>query len=121
MKAALREAGIGLAIDDFGTGYSSLSQLRDVDARLVKIDRSFIARVTEDLESRNIVATIIELAHKLGRKVTAEGIETREQAEVLRRMGCEFGQGYLFGRPMRLAEMQVNDSGNAVSKQRRSV
>lgn len=119
--AALREAGIGLAIDDFGTGYSSLSQLRDVDARLVKIDRSFIARVAEDPESRNIVATIIELAHKLGRKVTAEGIETRKQAEVLRRMGCEFGQGYLFGRPMRLTEMQANDGGNAVSKQRRSV
>ncbi|MCH9800203.1 MAG: bifunctional diguanylate cyclase/phosphodiesterase [Actinomycetia bacterium] len=117
--ASLREAGLGIAIDDFGTGYSSLSQLRDVDARLVKIDRSFIARVTEDRESRNIVATIIELAHQLGRKVTAEGIETRQQAEVLRRMGCEYGQGYLFGRPMQLADMQKDQHSPAAQKQRR--
>jgi diguanylate cyclase (GGDEF)-like protein/PAS domain S-box-containing protein len=115
--ASLREAGIGIAIDDFGTGYSSLSQLRDVDARLVKIDRSFIARVAEDPESRNIVATIIELAHKLGRKVTAEGIETRQQAEVLRRMGCEFGQGYLFGRPMQLTQMSQAKDSRAVQEQ----
>jgi len=88
-----------------------------VDARLVKIDRSFIARVSEDPESRNIVATIIELAHKLGRKVTAEGIETRQQAEVLRRMGCEFGQGYLFGRPMQLTQMSQAKDSRAVQEQ----
>lgn len=118
--ASLREAGIGLAIDDFGTGYSSLAQLREIDAGIVKIDRSFVARVSEDSESRNIVATIIELAHQLGRKVTAEGIETRGQAEVLRRMGCEFGQGFLFGRPALLGDMQQgNDASAGKPRQRR--
>jgi EAL domain-containing protein (putative c-di-GMP-specific phosphodiesterase class I) len=96
---ALREAGLRLAIDDFGTGYSSLSQLRNLNADLLKIDRSFVAEMTADSESANIVAAIISLAHRLGISVVAEGVETREQAEALRRLGCDRGQGYLFGRP----------------------
>ncbi len=102
--AALREAGIQIAIDDFGSGYSSLSQLRELNPDKLKIDRSFIA----DLDAKNprtsIIASVIDLAHQLDIKVTAEGIETREQAEALRRMGCDLGQGFLFGRPERLPE-----------------
>ena len=97
--ASLRTAGVTFAIDDFGTGYSSLGQLRQLNADIVKIDRSFVMGVDEDLESANIVATIVSLAHRLDLVTVAEGIETREQAEALRRMGCDHGQGYLFGRP----------------------
>lgn len=96
---SLREAGVRLAIDDFGTGYSSLSQLRNLNVDILKIDRSFVSEMTTDPEAANIVATVVALAHRLGLAVIAEGIETREQAEALRRLGCERGQGYLFGRP----------------------
>lgn len=97
--SALREAGICFAVDDFGTGYSSLAQLRQLNADILKIDRSFVSGMEDDPEARNIVGTIISLAHRLNLVTVAEGIETREQAELLRRMGCVLGQGYLFGRP----------------------
>lgn len=100
--SSLRDAGVKFAIDDFGTGYSSLSQLRQLNADVIKIDRSFVSGLDEDPEAGNIVATIIGLAHKLKLVAVAEGIETREQAETLRRMGCDRGQGYLFGRPQLL-------------------
>ena len=102
--AALREAGIQIAIDDFGSGYSGLSQLRQLNPDVLKIDRSFIADLDAKNPQRSIVASIIDLAHELDIKVTAEGIETRDQAEALRKMGCDFGQGYLFGRPELLQE-----------------
>lgn len=101
--SSLRDAGVKFAIDDFGTGYSSLSQLRQLNADVIKIDRSFVSGLDEDPEAGNIVATIIGLAHKLKLVAVAEGIETREQAETLRRMGCDRGQGYLFGRPQLIA------------------
>lgn len=96
---SLRSAGVRFAIDDFGTGYSSLAQLRQLRADVIKIDRSFVMGVDDDPESANIVSTIISLGHRLDLIAVAEGIETREQAEALRRMGCDLGQGYLFGRP----------------------
>ena len=102
--AALREAGIQIAIDDFGSGYSGLSQLRQLNPDVLKIDHSFIADLDAKNPQRSIVASIIDLAHELDIKVTAEGIETRDQAEALRKMGCDFGQGYLFGRPELLQE-----------------
>lgn len=95
----LSELGVGLAIDDFGTGYSSLSYLHRFPTSSVKIDRSFVARMGPQDRQRGIVRTIIDLARDLSMGVVAEGIETEEQAAVLRDLQCEAGQGYLFARP----------------------
>ena len=95
----LRALGCQVAIDDFGNGRSSLSTLRDVKSDLVKIDSTFIKGLGRDDHDEAIVAAIIAVARKLGRKVVAEGIERPVQAEVLRSLGCDYGQGYLFGPP----------------------
>lgn len=95
----LQRAGVGISLDDFGTGYASLVHLRDLPADALKIDRSFVSCTPGDAESGKIVRAIVALAHSLGRQVIAEGVETEEQREYLRRLGCDFGQGYLFGRP----------------------
>lgn len=95
----LQHAGVGIALDDFGTGYASLVHLRDLPADVLKIDRSFVTGAPADVESGKIIRAIVALAHSLGRKVIAEGVETDQQREYLRRLGCDFGQGYLFGRP----------------------
>jgi EAL domain-containing protein (putative c-di-GMP-specific phosphodiesterase class I) len=96
----LRKLGVSLLMDDFGTGYSSLSYLHSFPFDVLKIDRSFVGRMTEGEQPRQIVRTIIELARVLGMDVVAEGIETRDQYRLLRQMGCRFGQGFLFARPM---------------------
>ena len=96
----LRTLGISLSMDDFGTGYSSLSYLHSFPFDVLKIDRSFVGRLTEGDQALQIVRTIIELARVLGMDVVAEGIETREQYRLLRQMGCRYGQGYLFAKPM---------------------
>lgn len=95
----LRDSGMSLALDDFGTGYSSLSYLTKFPFSKIKIDRSFVRNVTCDPQSEAIVSAIITLARRLGVTVTAEGIEREDQAELLRRCGADFLQGYLFGRP----------------------
>ena len=101
MAHRLREFGIRLMIDDFGTGYSSLSYLQRLPIDTLKIDRSFISKIQDNPESnRNIVEAIVALAHKLDMHVVAEGIETPEQHDILLDMKCEFGQGFLFSRPM---------------------
>jgi len=87
-------------MDDFGTGYSSLNHLHSFPFDVLKIDRSFVGRMTDGDQPLQIVRTIIELARVLGMDVVAEGIETREQYRLLRQLGCRFGQGYLFARPM---------------------
>jgi EAL domain-containing protein (putative c-di-GMP-specific phosphodiesterase class I) len=87
-------------MDDFGTGYSSLSYLHSFPFDVLKIDRSFVSRMTEGDQPLQIVRTIIELARVLGMEVVAEGIETHEQYRLLREMGCRSGQGFLFARPM---------------------
>ena len=97
---SLRRLGVSLLLDDFGTGYSSLNQLHSFPFDVLKIDRSFVGRMTEGEQPRQIVRTIIELARALGMDVVAEGIETCEQYHMLRQMGCRFGQGFLFARPM---------------------
>jgi len=97
---AIRAVGVELALDDFGTGYSSLSQLRSHPFSRLKIDRSFIIKMHTDQDSAEIVRTIVTLAHNLGMNVTAEGVETPEQAEQLQALLCEYGQGYYFGRPL---------------------
>jgi EAL domain-containing protein (putative c-di-GMP-specific phosphodiesterase class I) len=98
--SCLRRLGISLLMDDFGTGYSSLSYLHSFPFDVLKIDRSFVGRMIEGDQPLQIVRTIIELARVLGMDVVAEGIETREQYNLLLQLGCRFGQGYLFARPM---------------------
>ena len=97
--AELRAIGVGLSIDDFGTGYSSLSRLQQLPIDTLKIDRSFIMQMEEERESYEIVRTIVTLAHNLGLKVVAEGVETAAQVERLSLLNCDFVQGYYFSRP----------------------
>jgi EAL domain-containing protein (putative c-di-GMP-specific phosphodiesterase class I) len=97
---SLRRLGVSLLMDDFGTGYSSLSYLHSFPFDVLKIDRSFVCRMTEGDQPLQIVRTIIELARVLGMDVVAEGIETHKQYHLLRGMGCRYGQGYLFAHPM---------------------
>jgi len=97
---SLRRLGISLLMDDFGTGYSSLSYLHSFPFDVLKIDRSFVSRMTDGDQPLQIVRTIIELARVLGMDVVAEGIETHEQYRLLRQLGCRYGQGFLIARPM---------------------
>ena len=96
----LRGLGIRLSLDDFGQGYSSLAYLAQLDIQSLKIDRSFIQRLTDVRGADVIVRHVIELAHQLGMSVVAEGTETIEQVERLRRLGCDLAQGYYFARPI---------------------
>jgi diguanylate cyclase (GGDEF)-like protein len=96
---ALHDAGFRFAIDDFGTGYSSLAYLEQLDVEIIKIDRIFISRLGNGGKDPTLVRAIINMAHSLGVTVTAEGIERPNQLEVLRALGCDHGQGFLFGRP----------------------
>ncbi|WP_245441473.1 EAL domain-containing protein [Rhizobium vallis] len=96
---ALRETGVVIALDDFGTGYSSMSYLADLPLDKLKIDQSFVRRMNGNPNAFEIVRAIISLAHGLHLQVVAEGIENEPEAEALHRLGCEMGQGYLFGRP----------------------
>ena len=100
----LRALGVELSIDDFGTGYSSLSYLHRLPIDTLKIDRSFVSRMAENNENKEIVRTIIMLAKTLGMGVIAEGVETREQAELLRELECECVQGFLISRPIAAEE-----------------
>ncbi len=96
----LGKLGIRIAIDDFGTGFATLSQLRSLPADSMKIDRGFVGRMSVDRGCEVIVRSTIELAHSLGLTVVAEGVEDTKTLEALRRMGCDFAQGYLFGKPL---------------------
>ncbi|MBI3452456.1 MAG: EAL domain-containing protein, partial [Rhodospirillales bacterium] len=95
----LGKLGFHIAIDDFGTGYSSLGYLKRLPISAIKIDRSFIRDLTADPEDTTLVRTMIVLAHEMGLSVVAEGIETEAQFDVLRSLGCDAGQGYLFSKP----------------------
>ncbi len=98
--AGLHGLGVSLMMDDFGTGYSSLNHLHAFPFDVLKIDRSFVGRITDGEQPLQIVKTIIELARVLDMDVVAEGIETNEQFQLLRELGCRFGQGFLFSRPV---------------------
>ncbi|GIF89234.1 hypothetical protein Cch02nite_26780 [Catellatospora chokoriensis] len=102
--AELREAGVRVAIDDFGTGYSSLSYLRQMSLDVVKLDKSFVGEIAVSTQQRALVEGIVQLANTLGLEVIAEGIETQEQRDILADIGCPFGQGYLFSKPLPGAE-----------------
>jgi diguanylate cyclase (GGDEF)-like protein len=96
----LKALGVGLSIDDFGTGYSSLGYLHRFPVNTLKIDRSFVGRIGEQTENSEIVRTIISLAENMGMDVVAEGVETLNQLSHLRGLKCQYGQGYLFSRPV---------------------
>jgi diguanylate cyclase (GGDEF)-like protein/PAS domain S-box-containing protein len=96
----LKALGVRLAIDDFGTGYSSLARLGDFPIDIVKIDKSFVDRLSADADGETMVRAVIALSHSLGMQAVAEGVEDREQAAALQRLGCTLAQGYLFARPM---------------------
>lgn len=96
---ALSDLGVCIAMDDFGIGYSSLSYLRNYPFDVLKIDRSFIIDITEDRADRELVNAAVAMAHSLKLKVVAEGVETEVQLAYLKQLGCDYGQGYLFGKP----------------------
>lgn len=96
----LRQAGLSLCMDDFGTGYSNLSYLQELQFDFLKIDRSFVKAMLERWEAKTILRTMMALAVQLDIEVVAEGVETAEQADALAAIGCDYLQGYLFGRPM---------------------
>jgi PAS domain S-box-containing protein len=100
MLAQLKALGVGLDIDDFGTGYSSLSRLQRLPVDTLKIDRAFVSRVDSDQDTYEIVRIIVMLAHNLGLTVVAEGVETQAQLDLIRKVGCERAQGYLFSKPV---------------------
>ena len=100
MLAALREQGIGLALDDFGTGYGSLSRLRRLPFTALKLDRSFVGNLPEDREDAAILRAIRDLATAMDLRLVAEGVEQEAQRRFLAGLGCEEGQGWLFGRPV---------------------
>jgi diguanylate cyclase (GGDEF)-like protein/PAS domain S-box-containing protein len=113
----LKAIGIRFAMDDFGTGYSSLSYIRNFPFDKIKIDQSFVRGLSDDPESRAIVRAVTNLCRDLGMMTTAEGVETEEQASILRELGCDTAQGYHFGRPMPAAATlalfadRVSDAG----------
>jgi len=100
----LTRAGVQLAIDDFGTGYSSLAYLQSLPANVVKIDQSFMRDIVHDERKRSLVTTMIKLSHDLGHRVVAEGVETGEEAQILRAAHCDEAQGYFYARPMEPAD-----------------
>ena len=103
---AFRDAGVQVSLDDFGTGYSSLSYLKKFDIDYIKIDQSFTRNLSPDASDLALCEAIIVMAHKLGIKVIAEGIETQEQCDLLVAAGCDYGQGYLFSKPVPAEEFE---------------
>ncbi|MGR9106401.1 MAG: EAL domain-containing protein [Gammaproteobacteria bacterium] len=101
-----RDAGVQVAIDDFGTGYSSLSYLKKFSIDYLKIDRSFTRSLAADSEDLALCEAVVVMAHKLGLKVIAEGVETPEQHDLLCRIGCDYAQGYLFAKPLKATDFE---------------
>ncbi len=114
--AQLARAGASLAIDDFGTGHSSLAYLRTLPARQLKIDRSFVADLGQSGDAMAVVDAVIRLAHALGLRVVAEGVETERQRDILQTLGCDEYQGYLFARPMDADRLSLWAAGEASTR-----
>lgn len=115
MLDSLKDLGVHVAMDDFGTGYSSLSYISEFEFDKIKIDRSFVSSIQTDERARAIITSVIGLGRALDIMITAEGIETSDQLLLIQAAGCHFGQGYLFGRPMPLAEI-LDDEETAESQ-----
>ena len=103
---AFKDAGVQVALDDFGTGYSSLAYISEYDIDFLKIDQHFVRKLLHTAESYDLCKAIIDMAHNLGIKVIAEGIETEEQHSMLKEMGCDYGQGYLYSKPLTIADFE---------------
>ncbi len=103
----LKALGVRIALDDFGTGYSPLTHLRSFPVDILKVDRSFVRNVVHSEEDRAIVKGVIEIAHRLGLRTVAEGIEEPRQLEIMRDLGCDSGQGYLWTKPVPLEALTV--------------
>ncbi len=102
----LSQSGLLLAMNDFGTGYSSLSYLRKYPFNIVKIDRSFINEMDSNHNDRELINSIISMAHSLNLKVVAEAVETESQLNYLRQIGCDYAQGYYFSKPLSASKME---------------
>ncbi|MBU7579322.1 MAG: EAL domain-containing protein [Porphyrobacter sp.] len=119
--AMLDDCGFTICLDDFGTGFSSLTHLRAFPIHKVKIDRDFIASAGEDHQARLIIQAIVQMGHSLGLRVVVEGVETEEQENFLRAIGCRHVQGYRYGRPMLLADLKARfDKGTSDEVRRRA-
>ncbi|WP_286221197.1 EAL domain-containing protein [Marinobacter apostichopi] len=105
LASSLSQTGSTLAIDDFGTGYSSLAYLKDLNASILKIDKSFVTNIDDSRDNQTIVRSTIKMAHELGMQVVAEGIETAADEHFLRSLGCDFGQGYHYAKPLPVDEL----------------
>jgi diguanylate cyclase (GGDEF)-like protein/PAS domain S-box-containing protein len=112
----MRDSGIQVSLDDFGTGYSSLSYLQRYDIDFIKIDQAFVRHLIPASTDLALCQAIIVMAHALGIKVVAEGVETQQQCDLLTAAGCDYGQGYLFARPMPAAEFEAFLSGQDPKK-----
>ena len=115
---SLKNLGVQVALDDFGTGYFSLRHLRELPFDVLKIDKSFVDDVTNCDQARSIIKTIVDLARNFSVKVTAEGVETAEQAALLAALGCDTAQGFYFGRPLSVAEILQGECGLRVASAR---
>jgi EAL domain-containing protein (putative c-di-GMP-specific phosphodiesterase class I) len=102
----IRELGVGLHVDDFGTGYSSLATLHQMPIGALKIDRSFVATVHQRQDSLELVRAIVSLARNLRLEVIAEGVESEDQLAIVRGLGCDYAQGFLFSRPLRREDLE---------------
>lgn len=118
--ATLDACGFTVCLDDFGTGFSSLTHLRAFPIDKVKIDRDFIAAIHEDHQSRLIIQAIVQMGHSLGLRVVVEGVETEEQETFLRAIGCRHVQGYRYGRPALLADLQARFASSEAASRRRA-
>jgi EAL domain-containing protein (putative c-di-GMP-specific phosphodiesterase class I) len=118
--AELAAAGVKLSIDDFGTGYSSLAYLKNLPVNQLKIDRSFVMHMHQDLNDAVIVRSVIDLGHNLGLRTVAEGIEDARTRDELTSLGCDSGQGYLLARPMPSQEIGdwIRAQGEALGAER---
>jgi len=103
----LRAKGFRVAVDDFGTGYSSLAYLKRLPIDIIKVDMTFTQGMVKSNVDRSIVKAVVGLSKSLGLKSLAEGVETVEQVEILKELGCDLAQGYLFGKPMREEEAEA--------------
>jgi diguanylate cyclase (GGDEF)-like protein len=115
----LSEAGTQFLLDDFGTGYSSLSYLKKLDVDFIKIDKSFVQNLSDSAEDMVLCEAMIAMAHKLGLKVVAEGVETIEQKQILIDMGCDYAQGYLFSKPKKLEQLLTDNHLNQIELKKR--
>jgi diguanylate cyclase (GGDEF)-like protein len=111
---ALRELGIRVMVDDYGTGYASISHLQTFDLDALKLDRSLVERMMNDDKTAVIVRSTIEMAHALGLSVVGEGVETELQLRLLRQMDCDYAQGFLFGRPVSLTDLEAQMRSDAI-------